>query len=138
MLSAEKTQAQTFRDADTKRLTFVANSHMIHGEERINEEPPMNKTELEILKNRLSGESLRELIAKSGVKKYRIARETGLTYRSLCYWEAGRTPSDKAAMVLGVYFGLIPPDQREIEDIKADLNRIRDRVNRLSAGAQND
>ena len=94
----------------------------------------MTKEEIKILQARVSGEGLKELIKKSGYTKYRIAKECNVSYRSLLYWEAGRIPSEKIALILGFYFGVISPDEKEVENLKVEMKELKAKIDRMTAG----
>ena len=90
----------------------------------------MNK--LNRIKKWLSGPAFTQLIAREGTNKYRIARNTGISYQTLLNWEASRNkPSDKSAELVGRYLGLISSDdqiielEREANEIKAKLERLK-------------
>jgi len=94
----------------------------------------ISTADLKILKSRLTGSNFKKLLIDKDLKKYRIARDCGLTYRTLLNWEQGKVePSDDNAIVVGRYLGLIRPDeaerlklQKEIDELNAKLQRISD------------
>lgn len=61
-----------------------------------------------ILQNQLKGQNFRNLMKRLKTNKYRIARDTGISYRTLCSWQSNSsTPSEKSVMLVGKYLGLI-------------------------------
>lgn len=83
----------------------------------------------EPLTSRLRGKNLARLIRERGVSRYRVAKDTGICYRTIQYWEAGRTPSLKMALILGRYFGLTETAEKtELLQMAKELNA---RIKRL-------
>jgi len=87
--------------------------------------------QLNRIKKWLSGAAFTQLMEKEKTNKYRIARDTGLSYQTLLNWEAGRNkPSDMSAKIVAGYLGLMSKDDRiaELErqraEIKAKLERL--------------
>ena len=77
----------------------------------------------------MRGKNLVQLIKSRGVSRYRIAKETGICYRTIQYWETGRTPSIKMAIKLARYFGLIETAEKaELLQMAKELNS---RIKRL-------
>lgn len=82
-------------------------------------------TELRILKNRLRGPNLKNLIAKRGITKYRIAKDCGLSYQTLINWAKGHVePSDENAITVGRYLGLIAADAAAKEKLKEEIGAL--------------
>jgi len=81
--------------------------------------------QLNRIKKWLSGAAFTQLMEKEKTNKYRIARDTGLSYQTLLNWEAGRS-----AKIVAGYLGLMSKDDRiaELErqraEIKAKLERL--------------
>ena len=79
-------------------------------------------TELRILKNKLRGANLKNLIAKSGITKYRIAKDCNVSYQTLLNWLTGRiVPSDENAVTVGRYLGLIEATEMQKKQIKDEM-----------------
>lgn len=92
----------------------------------------ISTVELRILKNKLTGPYLTNLIAKSGVSKYRIAKDCGLTPQTLINWERRNIkPSDENAIVVGRYLGLIEAKAVQKEKIKEELDALVKKVDAL-------
>lgn len=54
-------------------------------------------------------ERLKELRNEKGLSQAQLAKETGLSCTSLCYWETQqRVPSAVAIITLAEYFGVTP------------------------------
>jgi len=78
--------------------------------------------ELRILKNKLTGPYLTKLIAKSGVSKYRIAKDCGISPQTLINWERRNIePSDENAIIVGRYLGLVEATEVQKSKIKEEM-----------------
>ena len=78
--------------------------------------------ELRILKNKLTGPYLTNLIAKSGVSKYRIAKDCGITPQTLINWERRNIePSAENAIVVGRYLGIVEATEAGKKKIKDEM-----------------
>lgn len=88
--------------------------------------------DIRLIKNKLSGNNFRFLMRAKGTNKYRIAKGTGISYRTLCKWQAGSKPSDDSAMLVGQFLGLIKPNIQEIEKIKKQQKELSERIERLT------
>jgi len=69
---------------------------------------------------------------QKGTNKYRVAKGSGISYQSLLNWTAGRCkPTDKSALAVAAYLGLISDDdqvaelERQAEDIKTRLKGLK-------------
>jgi transcriptional regulator with XRE-family HTH domain len=81
------------------------------------------------LQGQIRGSNLARLIKERGISRYRVAKDTGICYRTIQYWEAGRTPSMKMAVKLARYFGLMETAEKaELLQMAKDLNA---RIKRL-------
>ena len=81
--------------------------------------------ELRILKSKLRGPNLKNLIAKSGITKYRIAKDCNVSYQTLLNWLTGRIePSDENAIVVGRYLGLIEATEAGKKKIKDEITAL--------------
>jgi len=93
----------------------------------------MKGIDLTLIKNQLRGTNFKKLMKAKKVKKYGIAKGCGITYRTLCNWQTGKTePSDELAMIVARYLGLIKPKEAEILDIKRKQDELQERIDRLS------
>jgi len=82
-------------------------------------------TELRILKNKLRGPNLKNLIAKRGITKYRIAKDCGIAYQTLLNWLSGRVePSDENAITVGRYLGIIAAGAAAKEKLKEEIDSL--------------
>ena len=89
----------------------------------------INSVDMEILKSRLIGGNLIELLKKKKLSKWRVAKDCDLTYRTILNWVQEKTkPTDENAIKVGKYFSLIGVDevarQKEIDDIKEKIRRL--------------
>lgn len=87
--------------------------------------------QLNRIKKWLSGASFTQLMETKKTNKYRIAKNTGISYQTLLNWEACRCrPTDKSALAVAGYLGLISSNdmktelQQQAKDIKAKLGRL--------------
>ena len=86
----------------------------------------------EILRNKLVGSNLKNLLKKKGLAKYKVAKACGLTYQTLLNWEKERfKPSDDCVLIVARYLGLIEPDEAERLELKKDVDEINARLKRL-------
>lgn len=67
----------------------------------------VNEAQIRLIQNQLKGQNFRNLMKKCNTNKYRIARDTGISYRTLCSWQAGKTtPSVDSVILVGKYLGI--------------------------------
>jgi transcriptional regulator with XRE-family HTH domain len=72
----------------------------------------------------LSGRNLISELKRVGVSKYRLAKELGISYRSVQYWAKGKIPSTPMAEKLAAYLGLQSPAKDNHADILRRLTAI--------------
>lgn len=95
----------------------------------------IDTADLKILKSRLRGSNLRKLISEKGLSKYRIAKDCGITYRTLLNWEQEKVePSDDNAIVVGRYLGLIKPTEAEKLTLKKEIDELNAKLQRIGNG----
>lgn len=88
--------------------------------------------DLKLLKSRLIGSNFKNLLISKRLKKYRIAKDCGITYRTLLNWQKGIViPSDENAIIVGRYLGLIKPDKAERLRLKREIDELNERLQRL-------
>jgi len=93
----------------------------------------MKDIDLTLIKNQLRGANFKRLLKSKKVKKYGIAKDCGITYRTLCNWQTGKTePSDYLAMIVARYLGLIKPKEADILGIKKKQDELQKEIDRLS------
>lgn len=85
--------------------------------------------DLIILKNRLTGSNLINLLKRKKLTKWKIAKDCGLTYRTILNWAQEKTkPTIDNAIIVGRYLNLIEVDeverQREIKELKERIDRL--------------
>lgn len=85
--------------------------------------------DLIILKSRLMGSNLKNLLQIKKLTKWKVAKDCGLTYRTILNWTQNKTkPSIDNAIIVGRYLNLIEVDevkrQKEIEEIKDRIERL--------------
>jgi hypothetical protein len=94
----------------------------------------VNGSDLVLLKQRLRGSNLKKLLLEKKVSKWRVAKDCGITYRTLLNWQKGFTePSDENAIIVGSYLGLIKPKEKEMFNLKAEFNTLKEKLERLSS-----
>lgn len=92
----------------------------------------IDTADLKILKSRLGGSNLKKLISEKGISKYRIAKDCGITYRTLLNWEQEKVePSDDNAIVVGRYLGLIKPTEAEKLTLKKEIDELNAKLQRI-------
>lgn len=84
------------------------------------------------VKKQLTGPRFTRLMLKKKTNKYRVAKNTGISYPTLSNWEADRQwPKNETAEIVGRYLGLIPDSdevvrlERQAAEIKATLERLK-------------
>lgn len=92
----------------------------------------ISEADIKILKGQLTGSNFKNMLISKGLKKYRVAKNCGLTYRTLLNWEKGiQKPSDDNAIIVGRYLGLIKPDEAERLKLKQEIDELNARLKRL-------
>ena len=88
--------------------------------------------DLDLLKRQLMGSNLKKLLSNKKLSKWRLAKDTGITYHTVLNWQKEFCrPSDENAIKAGKYLGLIKLNEverfklkEEIENLKAKLDRM--------------
>lgn len=87
---------------------------------------------LSLIKNKLYGANLKKLLKEKRITKWRLAKDTGITYRSILNWQnESNYPSDENTIMVAKYLGLITPDETELLAIKNELYDLLDRIKRI-------
>lgn len=87
---------------------------------------------LRLLKKRLTGSNLKNLRISKKLTKYAIARDCGVTYRTVLNWEQEKTePSDENTIVLARYLGLIKPSEADKHELKKEIEELNAKLQRL-------
>jgi|GEM_PF-3155993 len=87
---------------------------------------------LKLLKKRLTGSNLRNLRISKKLTKYGIARDCGVTYRTVLNWEKGIVePSDENTIILARYLGLIKPTEADKHELKKEIEELNAKLQRL-------
>jgi len=90
-------------------------------------------TDLGIIKGNLKGTNLTRLLLKKKTNKWRVAKACNMAWRTLRMWERGiQEPSDKFALRVAKYLGLISPEGHEMEDIKKQQRELNEKIERLT------
>ena len=88
----------------------------------------------ESLKFRLCGQNLISLIRKKKVTKYRLAKDLGVTYRTVQYWtdkKNPKKPSDENLKALAGYFGITFSKDDELRLLRSEYIAIGERLRKL-------
>lgn len=92
----------------------------------------LNDADIMILKGRLQGSNLKNLLIAKKLTKYSVAKGCGITYRTLLNWEQKKVkPSDDNAIIVGRFLGLIKPDKAEKFKLQQDINKLQEKLNRI-------
>lgn len=92
------------------------------------------RAEIDRLRRRLSGPNFKNLLNSKKITKYRIVKDTGITYQTLCKWQRGNLPSEENAIRIGQYLGLIDADAETIIRLEKRANEIISEIKRLKGG----
>lgn len=93
-----------------------------------------NGIDLELLKRQLMGSNLKKLLSDKGLTKWRLAKDTGVTYHTILNWQKEFCkPSDENAKKAGKYLGLISPDEFTIADLKRKQEELNKEIKRLTS-----
>jgi len=92
----------------------------------------LNTNDLNLLKNQLRGQNLRNLLKRKGVTKYRLAKDCGITYRTIFNWQEGNVkPSDEYTIRVAKYLNLIKISEAEKLELKKEIEALQKRIQRL-------
>jgi len=90
-------------------------------------------SDLRLLKSQLRGSNLKKLLLQKNTTKYRVAKDCGINYRTLAYWQTGTVePSDECAIIVGKYLGLINLDEVERLELKKEMDALNEKMKRLT------
>jgi len=75
------------------------------------------------------GTNLRDCLKRAGITKYRLAKDCGISYRTIQYWEKGHSiPSKENWKKVQEYLGLTVPVDDGHADILARLQAIESKL----------
>lgn len=95
----------------------------------------ISSIDLRLLKSRLTGSNLKKLISEKGLSKYRVAKDCGLTYRTLLNWQKEVVnPSDDNIIIVARYLGLIKLSDVEKHELKKEMDELNAKFQRLGNG----
>ena len=93
-----------------------------------------NATDLELIKRQLMGANLKKLLLRKRLTKWRLAKDTGVTYHTILNWQKEFCkPSDENAIKAGKYLGLISPEESTIADLKRKQEELDKEIKRLTS-----
>lgn len=88
--------------------------------------------ELEKLKASLRGSQFKKILKEKNTSKYRISKDLNISQRTLYYWQKDMVqPSDKLAVEVGKYLGLIKADEATKIQMLKQLKEMKEKVERL-------
>lgn len=88
--------------------------------------------DIELIKSQLVGTNLRHLLKDRDITKWRLAKDCGITYRTIINWQAGKTkPSDELALRAAEYLGILKKKDSEIIEIKKEVEELQKRLKLL-------
>ena len=88
--------------------------------------------DIELIKKSLTGRSLAQILKSIDITKWRAHKDCGISYRTLWNWEREKQfPSEKLALRVGKYLGLIKPDEIKKIELKKKLEELEKEINRL-------
>ena len=86
--------------------------------------------DINIIKSRLMGVNFTRLLKQLKTSKYAVARDCGISWRTLRYWETGhQKPSDKLALRVAEYLGLINPAEETLLDWVKKAQALQKEIN---------
>ena len=90
--------------------------------------------DLDLLKRQLMGSNLKKLLSNKKLSKWRLAKDTGITYHTVLNWQKEFCrPSDENAIKAGKYLGLISPDESAIADLRRKQDELEKEIRRLTS-----
>lgn len=89
-----------------------------------------------VLKSELRGSNLKKNISDLGISMWKVAKDCGMSYRTLQYWQKGATPGDEHAERVGEYLGLwkketpnkTPTVQQQINEVKHRITKLEEKT----------
>ena len=88
--------------------------------------------DLILLKSKITGNNLKALLKKKGLSKWRTAKECRITYLTLLNWQKKTVePSDELALRVAEYLGLIKLSEIKKHELKEDIRKLQDKLERL-------
>lgn len=105
------------------RMKLVGNSHLTQPPS------PIGLLSEQGLKFAIVGKNLKIALKAKGITKWRLAKDLGISYRTIQYWEKNQTiPSDENAKKVAAYLGI---DVQQAK--KENLSIIENHEHRISA-----
>lgn len=88
--------------------------------------------DLDLLKRQLMGSNLKKLLTKKKLSKWRLAKDTGITYHTVLNWQKEFCrPSDENAIKAGRYLGLLKLSEAERFKLKEEIEILKIKLDRL-------
>jgi len=90
--------------------------------------------DLILIKKQLTGANFKRLLKNKKITKYRLSKDTGISYQTFCYWQSGKSyPKDAYAERVGKYLGLIS-DKDQIIKLRKEASELQRRIENLEQG----
>jgi len=88
--------------------------------------------DVSLITPRLMGINFTRLLKSLKTNKYRVARDCGLSWRTLRNWERGITkPSKENAEIVGKHLGLISDKESEKIELRKQMEELDKRLRKL-------
>lgn len=89
-------------------------------------------SDIELIKLRLMGPKFTRLLKSLKTSKYAIARDCGIAWRTLRYWEVGKQkPSDELAMRVAEHLGILEPKETAVKELVKRMHSLQKDVDRI-------
>lgn len=80
----------------------------------------------------LQGSNLTKILKSKKLSKYQVAKDCGLSWRTLRNWERGiAKPSENAAWIVANYLGLISKDKMDKQELIKKINELQKEIDKL-------
>lgn len=90
--------------------------------------------ELGNLQIALQGANFKKILKSRGITKWRLAKDTGINYRTLISWQRSAVmPSEAYARRAGEYLGMVGTKNGLIMDAKKKMGELQAAIDRLKS-----
>ena len=90
--------------------------------------------DLTLIKNQLTGANLKRLLKSKKLTKYRVHKDPGISYQTLCMWQGEKvSPSDELTKRAGIYLGLIT-SKDQLLILKNEVKELQRIIEKLEQG----
>jgi transcriptional regulator with XRE-family HTH domain len=99
----------------------------------------ISTSDMALIISRLYGPNLKKTVSAKNVSLYRLAKDTGISYRTLQMWRSEKArPSPSFAIRVAKYLGLISPNVEEMIELKNQIGALTEKLDRLSASSRSE